>query len=135
MKKIIFIFGLLFVTIGVLNAQEIPDPTNILDVITKLDVYLGSLAGLAVISAFFAAMLNGVLKVTKKFVKQLVAWGVSIIIIVAADLLNYGFAADFPIFKAIYYGFAAGLVANGMFDIPFVKAILDKVDGWFKPKE
>ena len=136
MKKIL-ILGVLFmcVLMAPLAAQEVEPPDNVLDVITHLDMYLGSLAGLAAVAAFFSAMVNGFLKVTKGLVKQLVAWGVSIVIIVAADIANFGFVADFPIIKAVVYGLGAGLIANGIFDIPFIKTILDKVEGWFpKPK-
>ncbi len=116
-------------------AQDVPVPDDVMDVITNLNIYFGSLLGLSVATAFLAALLTGILKVEKKFLKQLVAWGVAIILIVVSDLLNYGFAADFPILKAVLYGIGAGLAANGIFDIPIIKAILDSVDGWFRPKE
>lgn len=137
MKKfVIFLsmFVVLMMTTVALVAQDVvPVPDDVMDIFTQLNLYFGSLAGIAALSTFLAALLNGALKVTKKFVKQLVAWLVAIILIVGANLLNYGFAAEFSILKSILYGLGAGLVANGIFDIPFVKVLLDTVEGWFKP--
>ncbi len=116
-------------------AQDVPVPDDVMDVITNINVYFGSLLGVSVLTAFIAALLTGILKVEKKFLKQLIAWVVAIILIVVSDLLNYGFAADFSILKAIIYGLGAGLAANGIFDIPVIKTVLDYVDGWFKPSE
>jgi hypothetical protein len=138
MKKALFFFAViagLFLTTAIVVAQDIvPIPDDVMDIITQLNLYFGSLAGIAAITTFLAALLNGLLKVTKKIVKQLIAWLVAILLLIGANLLNYGFAAEFSILKSILYGFGAGLVANGLFDIPFVKMLLDTVEGWFKPK-
>ena len=136
MKKMIVMFSLIVGTIflGVsMFAQDIPVPDDVLDIITQLNLYMGSMAGVAAVTAFLAALLNGLLKVEKKFVKQLVAWIVAILILVITDLFNFGFAAEFSILKAVIYGVGTGFVANGIFDIPVIKSILDKVEGWFKP--
>jgi hypothetical protein len=138
MKKALFFFAViagLFLTTAIVVAQDVvPVPDDVMDIITQLNLYFGSLAGIAAITTFLAALLNGLLKVTKKIVKQLIAWLVAILLLIGANLLNYGFAAEFSILKSILYGFGAGLVANGLFDIPFVKMLLDTVEGWFKPK-
>lgn len=138
MKKIALFLTMvvvLMMTTIVLAAQDVvPVPDDVMDIFTQLNLYFGSLAGVAALSTVLAALLNGALKVTKKFVRQLVAWLVAIILIVGANLLNYGFAAEFSILKSILYGLGAGLVANGIFDIPFVKVLLDTVEGWFQPK-
>jgi len=72
--------------------------------------------------------------VTKNFVKQLVAWIVAIILVVGSDLLNFGYAAQFPILLAVIHGFGAGLASNGVFDIPIIKGVLDTIEKWFNPK-
>lgn len=139
MKKVIgflAVMAFLLLIPAVLIAQDtVPVPDDVMEVLTQLNVYFGSLAGIAALSAFLAALLNGLLNVTKKMVKQLVAWLVAIILLVGANLVNYGFAAEFSILKSIIYGFGAGLVANGIFDIPFIKILLDTVEGWFRPAE
>jgi hypothetical protein len=135
MKKLIaFISFALLATAALMAQDTIPVPGDLYDIVTNMNQYFGSLAGIAVVTAFFAAMLNGLLKVEKSFLKQLIAWAVAIILMVVTDLLNFGFAAEFSILKAVIYGFGAGLVANGVFDIPIIKSILDKVEGWFKPQ-
>ena len=135
MKKLIAFMAVALIATAALVAQDtIPVPGDVYDVVTNLNLYFGSLAGIAVLSAFFAAMINGLLKVEKNILKQLVAWAVAIVLMVVTDLANFGFAADFSILKAVIYGIGAGLVANGVFDIPIIKSILDKVEGWFKPR-
>jgi hypothetical protein len=135
MKKLFaFLAFALLATITLVAQDTIPVPGDVYDIVTNMNQYFGSLAGIAVVAAFFAAMLNGLMKVEKNIIKQLVAWAVAIALMVVTDLLNFGFAADFSILKAVIYGIGAGLVANGVFDIPIVKSILDKVEGWFKPR-
>lgn len=136
-KAIVFLMAFMFLLAlpSVLIAQDtVPVPDDIMEILMQINVYFGSLAGIAALTTFLAALLNGLLKVEKKFVKQIIAWLVAIILLVGANLLNYGFNAEFSILKSILYGFGAGLVANGMFDIPFIKILLDKVEGWFAPK-
>ena len=115
-------------------AQEIPPPpTDWGDVIMNPAKWFVDFGAVAVLTAFIATFLNGLLKVVKKWPRQLVAWAVAIILLVATNLLNFGYAADFPILLSVIHGFGAGLAANGVFNIPLVKALLTAIEGWFKP--
>jgi hypothetical protein len=134
MKKLLVILMMLFVVTFPIWAQDIPIPGGWSDVMLNFNVWFSSLAGVAILTAFLATFANGLLKVTNKFVKQLVAWLIAIILVVVADLANFGFAAEFPIWKAALYGVAAGFVSNGFFDIPWMKTLLDKIEGWFVKK-
>lgn len=110
-------------------------PETWTDVLINLKGWFASFAGVAALTAFVAAFLNGFLKVTKSFVKQLLAWAVGIVLLVATDLFNFGYAAEFPIWLAIIHGFAVGLASNGLFDIPWCKALLENIEKWFhKPQ-
>lgn len=106
-------------------------PDNWTDVLINLKGWFASFAGVAALTAFVAAFFNGLLKVTKSFVKQLMSWGVGIVLLVATDLFNFGYAAEFPIWLAIIHGFAIGLASNGLFDIPWCKALLENIEKWF----
>ena len=136
MKKLVLflsvLFGLMLVTVVVKAQDVVPVPDDVLEILTQLNLYFGSLAGIAALTTFLAALLNGLLKVDKKLYRQFVAWLVAIVLLVGTNLVNYGFAAEFSILKSILYGFGAGLVANGIFDIPFIKVLMDTVEGWFK---
>jgi uncharacterized YccA/Bax inhibitor family protein len=131
MKRFFILFALLLAPLAIF-AQEVEPPANWGEVIMNPAVWFSSLAYIAALTAFLAAFLNGLLKVTKRFVKQLVAWGVGIILLIASNLLNFGYAAEQPILLSAIHGFAVGLVANGIFDIPVIKSILETVEGWFK---
>ncbi len=115
-------------------AQEIPPPPNDWgDVIMNPAKWFVDFGAVAVLTAFVATFLNGLLKIVKKLPRQLVAWAVAIILLVATNLLNFGYAADFPILLSVIHGFGAGLAANGVFDIPIMKALLTAIEGWFNP--
>jgi len=123
MKKLLFIL-LLMIPVAVF-AQDVEPPENWVDVISNINTWFATLAGIAAVTVFIAAALNTLFKITKKIVKQLVAWGVSIVLVLAGNLLNIGFSAEFPWLTSLAYGVGAGLVANGLFDVNMVQTILD----------
>lgn len=133
-KKVLLFFGLLFVSIG-LFAQEITPPESWTDIVINLKGLFGSFVGIAAVTTFAATFFIGLLKVEKGFVKQLVAWGVGIILVVVASLVKFGYAADLPLGIAVLHGFAAGLASNGIADVPFLKDFLDVIEGLFEKKE
>lgn len=139
MKKRIAFFLITVLTIfaaPVIMAQTIDPPASVIDLLANLNMYLGSMVGVAAMATFLGALLNGLLKVTKTFVKQLVVWLVAIATLVIANLVNMGYAAEFTIWQSLLHGLGAGLVANGIFDIPVVKAIMEFIEKLFnKPKE
>jgi len=126
MKKLMmFLIMLIAFTIPAI-AQEVEPPTNWLDLFANINVWLGSLAGVAAVTVFLAAALNTLLKATG-FVKQLVAWIIAIILLVAGNLINLGFMAELNWLHTLAYGVAAGFVANGIFDIELVKKLLQAI--------
>jgi len=134
MKKMILFF-ILILGSAVIFAQDLPAPPDSWgDIVMNPEKWFLSFGAISLLTAFLAAFLNGVLKVTKNFVKQLVAWIVAIILVVGSDLLNFGYAAQFPILLAVIHGFGAGLASNGVFDIPIIKGVLDTIEKWFNPK-
>lgn len=119
-----------------MNEDPVVPPQSWTDVLINLKGWFASFAGVAALTAFVAAFLNGLLKITKSFARQLIAWGVGIVLLVVTDLFNFGYAAEFPIWLAIIHGFAIGLASNGLFDIPWCKALLGNIEKWFnKPKQ
>lgn len=139
MKKFIAFISVFFITLivaPVIIAQVIDPPASVIELLANLNTYLGSMVGVAAMATFLGALLNGLLKVTKTFVKQLVVWLVAIATLVIANLVNMGYAAEFTIWQSLLHGLGAGLVANGIFDIPVVKAIMTFIENLFnKPKE
>ena len=138
MKKFIAFFGFLLLSIVMVAQEPVVDPTappaSWLEILANPMLWLGSFAGIALLTSFVAAFFNGLLNISKSFLKQLCAWIVAIVLLVILDLINIGYVKDYPILLAIIHGFAAGLASNGIFDIPFMKSILDAIDGWFRPK-
>lgn len=141
MKKL-WIFVLMLIPVALIAQQDstvvvtdpvIPDlPENPWDLVLHFDKYIISFPGIAVATTFLAALLNGLLAVIKKFFRQLIAWGIALVLLTGLNLLNIGYAAEFTVIQTILHGFFAGLVANGLFDIPTLNNILKTVEGWFK---
>jgi len=138
MKKYLFLL-IAFLAIPIaLLAQTEPTtpPTGWGDVFSNPALWLGSFAGVSLLTAFLAAFINGFFKIVNKFPKQLCAWLVAIAIVSVGDLANIKiiYTWDFPWWLALLNGFLAGLASNGWFDIPTLKRILDVIEGLFKPK-
>lgn len=93
------------------------------ETLPPVDTWFVSLGLTAAAAVALAALLNTLLKTTG-FFKQLVAWVVAVALVGISNLLGVGFAADFTLLYTAIYGVAVGLVANGIFDIEFVKALL-----------
>ena len=134
MKKIILLCTLLLLIPLAIFAQDISPPENWGDIIMNPQQWFVDFGAFTLLTAFVATFVNGLLKVIKKWPRQLVAWGVAIILLIATDLLNWGYAAEFPILLAVIHGFGAGLAANGIFDIPIIKVILDAIEKLLNPK-
>ena len=121
MKKLKLILLFLVIPIVAMIAQVVDPPTNVVDLVTDFNVFVGSLAGYAAFSVFVTGLINGWVKITKSWLKQVVSWLVPIILTVGVTfVLKTGFLEGEPILKVIIYGFGAGLVSNGLFDISFV---------------
>jgi hypothetical protein len=137
MKRMLLFALLVLAACLPLMAQDVPPtpPADWGDIIMNPSKWFVDFGAVSMLTAFLATFAIGLLRVTNKFVKQLVAWLVAIALLVATDLLNWGYAADFPILLAVVHGFAAGLAANGIFDIPVLKGLLDVIAGWMQPKK
>jgi len=123
MKKLMmFLIVLIAFTIPAI-AQEVEPPTNWLDLFANINVWLGSLAGVAAVTVFLAGAVNTLLKTTG-FIKQLIAWIIAIILLVVGNLINMGFMAELTWLNTIVYGVAAGFLANGIFDLGFIQLVL-----------
>ena len=123
MKKLIMFFLMMFVLVLPTFGQDIEPPTNWLDLFANINAWLGSLAGVAAVTVFLAAAVNALFKF-EGFVKQLTAWIIATLFLVAGNLVNMGFMADLNWFHTLIYGLAAGFISNGIFDISLIKMIL-----------
>lgn len=140
MKKIFTLLFLFVVTTLIVGAQVIEPtdpPTGWGDIFSNPSLWLGSFAGVSLLTVFLAAFINGLLKVEKTFYRQLTAWIIAIIIAEVGVIfkIELVYTHNFLWPLALIHGFAAGLASNGWFDIPTVKKILLVIEGLFKPKE
>jgi len=133
MKKMLFVL-LLFIPVA-LFGQDVEPPTGWGDIIINPGKWVASFGAVSLVTAFIASFFIGLLKVDKRLVKQLIAWAVAIIILVVTDLVNFGYAAEFPVLLAVIHGFGAGLASNGFADVPLIKGMLDAIEKLLYPKK
>jgi hypothetical protein len=118
MKKLTMFLFLLILPISLM--AQVVNPT--IDLNGYFET-LGSIASLTVIVSMF--LIDRVFKIAVKWAKMAITWVIAILLTIGATLLNVGFTAEFPIFTSLAYGFGAGLVANGLFDVSLVQAFLE----------
>jgi hypothetical protein len=128
---------LLLLPFGILIAQAIEPPTDVIDLVVRFDVFIASLAGYAAVAIFLTGLINGWSKITKSWMKQVISWVVPVILVVVVSfLLKAGFLAGENFIKVLIFGLGAGLVSNGIFDISFVNTfigwVVEKVGGVIK---
>ena len=126
MKKLLLFLcaALAFVTTPVvLFAQETVNSVVTTVVETGFSNYFISLAALVPLVVLIAAFINKKLNLSG-FLKQLVAWVISILLCFVGWYFNLGMFAGLVWWVVLIYGFAVGLAANGFFDIGLIQAIL-----------
>ena len=127
MKKSMFLIVMMFFAlIPMAFGQSVEPPTDWLGLFANINVWLGSMAGIAAVTVFLAAEVNKLLKL-EGFWKQLMAWIVAILLMVVGNLVNLGFMAELDWLHTIVYGIAAGFVSNGIFDISLVQLLLQAI--------
>lgn len=124
-KLLLFLCAVLalVVTPVVLFAQETVNSVVTTVVETGFSNYFISLAALVPLVVLVAAFINKKLNLSG-FLKQLVAWVVSILLCFVGWYFNLGMFAGLVWWVVLIYGFAVGLAANGFFDIGLIQAIL-----------
>lgn len=93
----------------------------------NINDYFGSLGLMASLVAIITGYLNThvpFLKNANGTIKQLVSWAISIALVFIGQLKSVGIVAESNMVWTGITGVAVGLVANGIFDIKLVQAIL-----------
>ena len=124
MKKFMFVMFLMFLSAAIYAQVDSTGTSPGQPITFDFTTWVATLSTVAATAVFVGAFLIQVFKVTIKIWKQVIVWLVSITLTVLGNLLNIGFAAEFPWLTTIIYGLACGLVANGIFDIGTVQGIL-----------
>lgn len=131
MKKLFWVFIGLFMLMIPVIGQDVNPPAHIWQVISDLAFYLGTPEAFTVAIPVVTAFITGVFKVEQNWPKKIISWAIAVVGLVGANLLNFGFVADYTIWEAIAVGLLIGLAANGFFSISFIKPILDRIHEMF----
>lgn len=129
MKKIIMIFVLMLTLVNITLAENAMPPIEI--PAGGISDFFISLAAMIPLIVFITGWLTKILNPSGA-IKQIISWLVSVVLAIIAWALNLGIFEPLSWYIAIVYGLAAGLGANGIFDIKLIQKILDII---FKPKK
>ena len=98
-------------------ASEIPVPGGIIDIFADLQGWFASTAAVAGLTIFFTLLVTKLWKEISPIFKQAVALVIALILMIAGNLANIGFMADFNWLSTVVYGLMVGFVANGWYDL------------------
>ena len=88
------------------------------------EVYFYTLATFAGIIIPVTSFLNKEFRISIPWVKQLLSWIVSLVLGLIAVFFDWGIFVGAEWYIAIVYCLAAGLIANGIFDIVIIRSVL-----------
>ena len=108
----------------------------------QIIIDFSTIAGVAAFDVAVSAWLIGICKVTKNWLKQLISWVLPVVICAIAYLLQFGLFADYGTI-AEWQGWVLtavtalgiGLIANGIYDIEFVKMLIEGIKKLFTKKQ
>jgi hypothetical protein len=100
-----------------------------------MEQYFISLAALVPLIVLATDFIIRWLKIVTPTTKQIISWVISVLLCLFAAWIDIGIFAGISFPKTVIYGFAAGLVANGVFDVNLVQTFLDFVFKFLPKKE
>lgn len=100
-----------------------------------MEQYFLSLAALVPLIVLATDLIIRWLKVEDSSLKQMISWGVSVLVCLFAAWVDIGIFSGISIWQTILYGVGAGLVSNGIFDLGAVQMFLDFVFKFLPKKE
>ena len=80
MKKLILVFAVLFLPLMMVLGQVTEPPENWSDVLIDPGKWFVDIGAVALLTTFLTSFLNGLLKITKTIVRQIMAWIVAIVL-------------------------------------------------------
>jgi len=129
MKRLMMLFGFLVLLLVPLLSQDslvvvppVDVPVDFFDAV-NLQKWLLTFTLLVGCVTFFATLVNGLFKTDKSWPRKVVAWVVSLLLVLAGKIFGIGFVAEISWIMVVVTAALAGLGANGMFDIPGLQSV------------
>ena len=126
MKKWIVFLIVLLVPVA-LFAQDPEIPADIADLLSNLETFLGTLAGLAGTTIFLAAIVIKVANTDKRWLKLVIGFATAIILSAITNVANFGLFAESTWLATILWGAGLGFVAGSLVDIPTMKILVELI--------
>lgn len=138
-KYFLFIFGLLFLFVGIVLAQdpEVPVIPDVNYLVSNFGILMGTAVGIAAIASFLGEGLVRLLKMTGKVGKIVVVMVLAVALSFIGGLINIGYLAEAPWWQTGIWGLFSGVVAAGLrgTNLLFFKSIVEFLIGLILKKE
>jgi len=99
------------------DSTAYPQPGSIFDIFSDLNYWLSSTATVAGLTIFLTLLVAKLWKTITAIWKQVVALAIAVVLMVAGNLANIGFMAEFTWLTTLVYGLVVGFMANGLYDL------------------
>jgi hypothetical protein len=119
MKKFLFLILLLIPVMAFAqpDSTAYPQPGSIFDIFSDLNYWLSSTATVAGLTIFLTLLVAKFWKTITAIWKQVVALLIAVVLMIAGNLANIGFMAEFSWLTTVVYGLVTGFMANGLYDL------------------
>ena len=138
-KYFLIIFGLLFLFVGIVLAQdpEVPVIPDVNYLVSNFGILMGTAVGIAAIASFLGEGLVRLLKMTGKVGKIVVVMVLAVALSFIGGLINIGYLAEAPWWQTGIWGLFSGVVAAGLrgTNLLFFKSIVEFLIGLILKKE
>lgn len=138
-KYFVLIFGLLFLSVGIVLAQdpEIPEIPDVEYLIANFGVLMAVFTGIAAIATFIGEFVIRLIKATKKTVKIVIVFVLAIGLSFLAKVLSMGDYGLMLWWQVGIWGLLSGAAAAGVrgTNLLFLKSVVEFVIGLILSKE
>jgi hypothetical protein len=95
-------------------------------IVESINVYFLSLGAMAAIVLPVTEFVKALFKIKGSWAQYL-SWLIAVLMALFGFWLKLGIFSDLSLIWALVYGFAAGLISNGVFDISIIQAIINAI--------
>lgn len=97
-----------------------------MDITVTFETLAAIVAAVPIITQWIKKLIN---KDLPGWINQVMAWGISIILCFIGWFFDLGILADTNWWQTLIIGIGIGLAANGVFDLNFIRQLLDLIFG------
>ena len=121
-KRFYFLFGLLLLLFSMPVFAQVTTGIGLI-IPESILLFFGGIGAMVPLIISLTSYINKLINL-QGFFKQALSWVIAALIGIVGWWLKLGIFNDVNLWLALLYSLCAGLVSNGIFDLPFIKSFL-----------